>query len=217
MESDPRILELEGGGSCRQWHTGAGRCTLEKRVASAFTDSSPSRFSRMSQNPSEEIFDVVDDRDRVVGQAPRSEVHAKKLLHRAAHIFVFNSAGELLIHQRSATKDEYPHRYTSSASGHLAAGESYASAAARELQEELGLVSPLRYLTTWPAGPDTAYEHSALFRTQTDQTPVFDPDEIAGGAYLELDQIAAMIAESPERFTPPFRVLFEWYCREQTL
>lgn len=160
----------------------------------------------------EEMFDVVDGQDHVIGQAPRSEVHARKLLHRAVHIFVFNSAGQLLIHKRSATKDEYPHCYTSSASGHLAAGETYAIAAARELKEELGLVSPLKYLTTLPAGPETAFEHSALFWTRTDTAPVFDPEEIASGRYLELTQIAAMIADDPAQFTPPFRMLFDWYC-----
>ena len=79
----------------------------------------------------EEIFDVVDECDRVVGQAPRSVVHARKLLHRAVHIFVFNSRRELLLQKRSALKDEYPLCYTSSASGHLSAGESYETAAPR--------------------------------------------------------------------------------------
>jgi isopentenyldiphosphate isomerase len=45
---------------------------------------------------SEEIFDVVNERDEVVGQAPRSEVHAKKLLHRAVHVLVFNARGQLV-------------------------------------------------------------------------------------------------------------------------
>ena len=48
---------------------------------------------------SEEIFDVVNERDEVVGQAPRSEVHAKKLLHRAVHVLVFNSHGQLFLHR----------------------------------------------------------------------------------------------------------------------
>src|SRR4051794_19553070 len=63
----------------------------------------------------EERFDVVDDRDQILGQAPRSEVHAQHWLHRAVHIFVFNTRGELLIHQRTATKDECPLMFTSSA------------------------------------------------------------------------------------------------------
>src|SRR5215472_10054324 len=112
----------------------------------------PSGQSVKLQNPrseaggpvSEEIFDVVDEHDRVVAQAPRSVVHAQKLLHRAVHIFVLNSRGELLLQKRSATKDEYPLCYTSSASGHLSAGETYETAAPRELAEELGLAGELQ-------------------------------------------------------------------------
>ena len=37
---------------------------------------------------SEEIFDVVNERDEVVGQAPRKEVHARGLLHRAVDFLV---------------------------------------------------------------------------------------------------------------------------------
>lgn len=161
----------------------------------------------------EELFDVVDADDRTVGQALRSVVHAQRLLHRAAHIFVFDSAGRLLIHQRSATKDEYPLRYTSSASGHLSAGEDYAEAAQREMFEEIGLDSPLEFLTKLPAAAETAWEHSALFRTTTDATPRFDPVEIAGGEYVRLDDLAAWMERSPDDFSPPFRVLFAWYLR----
>ena len=56
----------------------------------------------------EEFFDVVDERDRVIGRAPRSEVHARGWLHRAVHIFVFNSRGELLVQRRSAAMDMFP-------------------------------------------------------------------------------------------------------------
>lgn len=163
----------------------------------------------------EELFDVVDQQDRVLHQAPRSVVHAQHWLHRAAHIFVFNSRGELLIHRRSATKDECPLMYTSSASGHLAAGEDYEPAAVRELQEELGLQSPIEFLTVIPAnGAETSYEHSGLFRTVTDDKPCFDPGEIESGEFLPLDEIARRVSASPEVFTPCFRTLFAWYVQK---
>lgn len=161
----------------------------------------------------EEVFDVVDDNDRVIGQAPRSEVHARRWLHRAVHIFVFNSRGELLIHQRSATKDECPLKFTSSASGHLHAGEDYDSAAVRELQEELSLDSPLEYQTKLPGGPTTSYEHSTLYRTVTDEPPQFLAEEILDGAYYPLEQIAAWVADKPDEFTPCFRSLWAWYWK----
>src|SRR4051812_18180622 len=98
----------------------------------------------------EEIFDVVDEDDRVIGQAPRSEVHARGLLHRAASVFVFNRDGQLLLQKRSATKDEFPGCWTSSASGHLSAGESYDESAPREMREEIGIDAPLEFLHKFP-------------------------------------------------------------------
>jgi len=163
---------------------------------------------------SEEMFDVVDDHDCVIAQAPRSVVHARRLLHRAVHIFVFNSRGELLVHRRSATKDEYPLRYTSSASGHLHAGEDYHPAAVRELAEELGLTANLEFLCKLPAGPETSYEHSALYRAVTDAAPVFDPDEIESGEFAPLERWAQCLAERPDDFTPCFRTLFQWYVQQ---
>lgn len=159
----------------------------------------------------EEVFDVVDRLDRVLGQAPRSQVHEQGLLHRAVHVFVFNSRGQLLVQRRSAEKDEYPLRYTSSASGHLETGEAYLDAAIRELREELGLEGDLEYQTTLPAGPDTANEHSALYVLHSDATPVFDPVEILDGRYLDLDTVRQQMDREPEVFTPPFRELFYWF------
>jgi len=163
----------------------------------------------------EEIFDVVDEEDRVIGQAPRSEVHLRKLLHRAVHIFVLNTRGELLLHKRTASKDEYPLCYTSSASGHLGSGEDYTEAAVRELEEELGLRSPIEFLKKFPGGPETAMEHSGLYRTVTDETPVPDPGEIASIEYLSLAAVHDRVLRHPEQFTPPFRTLFAWYYAQQ--
>ncbi len=160
---------------------------------------------------SEEIFDVVDEQDRVVGQALRSVVHARKLLHRAVHIFVFNSRGELLLQKRSSLKDEYPLCYTSSASGHLSAGETYETAAPRELEEELGLAGELEWLAKFPAGPQTAQEHTVLYRTTTDAPPRIDPREIDAVSFHPVEEISAMIGREPQLFSPCFVTLFEWY------
>lgn len=162
----------------------------------------------------EEIFDIVDESDRVVGQAPRSEVHANGRLHRAVSIFVFNSAGQLLVQMRTAWKDEYPSCWTSSASGHVSAGENYDDAAPRELEEELGLGIPIERLKHFAGGPETANEFTVLYKAVTDETPVPDRNEIEYLDYMELNEIQQRITESPEEFTPPFRVMFDWYIRE---
>lgn len=160
---------------------------------------------------SEEIFDIVDSADNVIGQAPRSEVHARGLLHRAVNIFVFNTAGRLLLQKRSAAKDEFPGCYTSSASGHLSAGETYDEAAPRELKEELGLSLPLQRLVQIPGGPHNANEHTVLYRAVTDEPPRPDPEEIESVGYFDLDELAAIMDQDPAQFAQPFRVLFRWY------
>ena len=51
------------------------------------------------------MFDVVNDRDEVIGQEPRPEVHRLGLRHRAVHVLVFNSRGEVFLQKRSMKKD----------------------------------------------------------------------------------------------------------------
>ena len=162
-------------------------------------------------SPPEELFDVVDEQDRVLEQLPRSVVHARKLLHRAANVFVFNSEGKLLLQFRSATKDEYPHCYTSSASGHLSAGEEYTESAQREMQEEIGIETPLEWLKKFPGTPHNAYEHTVLFRTYSDGPFILDAAEIERADFFKLTEIELMLDKDQTQFTPPFRQLFRWY------
>ena len=86
----------------------------------------------------EDIFDIVNENDEVVGQKPRSEVHAEGLRHRAVHVLIFNDEGELFMQKRSKSKDTWPGAWDSSCSGHVDSGEVYEVAAIRELDEELG-------------------------------------------------------------------------------
>ena len=69
-----------------------------------------------------ELFNIVDEKDNVVGQATRGEVHKNKsLIHRSVGVVVFNSRGEIFLQQRSAGKDTDPSKWTISASGHVSA------------------------------------------------------------------------------------------------
>src|SRR5215467_7374288 len=114
----------------------------------------------------EEIFDVVNERDEVVDHKPRSEVHRLGLMHRAVHVLVFNSRGEVFLQKRSMSKDRQPGLWDSSASGHLDSGEDYDVCAIRELHEEIGLrlsSAPTR-LFKLPASVDTDMEHVWIYR-----------------------------------------------------
>ena len=100
-----------------------------------------------STDNSDELFDVVNDKDEVIGQATRGEVHKnKKLIHRSIGVAVFNSKGELFLQKRSATKDTDPLLWTISCSGHVRSGNDYDETAIRELKEELALEGELKHL-----------------------------------------------------------------------
>src|SRR3954468_19781087 len=114
----------------------------------------------------EEIFDVVNERDEVIGQERRSEVHRLGLQHRAGHLLVFNGRGEVFLQKRSMAKDTFPGAWDSSASGHLDTGETYDDCAVREVREELGLslAEPPRRLFKLAACLETGQEHVWVYR-----------------------------------------------------
>lgn len=159
----------------------------------------------------EEIFDVVDERDEVIGQEGRDQVHRLGLRHRAVHVLVFNSKDELFLQKRSMKKDCFPGCWDSSVSGHLNAGESYDACAVRELQEEIGLelpCAPERWFKL-DACPETGQEFCWIYHCRSDGPFRLDPDEIEFGDWFSTEQIAAWIAERPAEFAGALRLIWK--------
>lgn len=154
----------------------------------------------------EEIFDVVNERDEVVGQNTRREVHARGLRHRAVHVLVFGSDGRLFLQKRSMTKDTFPGAWDSSASGHVDAGEDYDACALRELREEIGLtaITAPRRLFKIAACSDTGEEFVWVYRLEADGPFVLHPEEIERGDWFEPDQVSEWIKSRPQDFASGF-------------
>ncbi len=88
----------------------------------------------------DEILDLVSVDDVVIGKQLRSVVYAQGLSNfRVVNAFVVNNKGQLWIPRRTASKRLFPLCLDASMGGHVAAGETYQIAFARELQEELGI------------------------------------------------------------------------------
>ncbi|TAK90860.1 MAG: NUDIX domain-containing protein [Verrucomicrobia bacterium] len=158
----------------------------------------------------EEIFDVVNERDEVVGLAPRKEVHARGLLHRAVHVLVFNECGKIFLQKRSLTKDKSPGLWDSSASGHVDSGEDYDTCAVRELREEIGMSvaqTPKR-LFKIDACAETDAEFVWVYRCESEGPFQLHPDEIDEGAWLTPAKVSQWIKERPQDFAPAF--VFLW-------
>jgi isopentenyl-diphosphate delta-isomerase len=160
----------------------------------------------------DDIFDVVDETDRVIGRAPRREVHARKLNHRATHILVHDDAGRVFLQRRSLTKDTFPGCWDSSCSGHVDTGENYETAARRELGEELGWHDtslPLRPLLKLPTSETTGWEFIQIYALGPVSGPfTLHPEEIIDGRWLAPAEIIAWIEREPEAFASAARSLW---------
>ncbi len=134
----------------------------------------------------QEVLEVFDRHNRLIGRATRGTIHRLGLRHRAVHIFVLDPTGRLYLQLRREHKDRYPRHWDSSAAGHVSPKEGYAAAAARELEEELGIQGELQRLAEVTACPQTGWEHVVLFQCRTDSPPVPNPEEIETGAFFRL-------------------------------
>jgi isopentenyl-diphosphate Delta-isomerase len=159
----------------------------------------------------EEIFDVVNERDEIIDRQPRAEVHRLKLLHRAVHVLVFNSKGEVFLQRRSLRKDSHPGAWDSSASGHLDSGEGYDACAVREVREEIGLRldrPPARILRI-EACAETDQEFVWVYRCESEGPFVLHPEEIIDGRWFAPDFVTRWVAERPQEFASAFRFLWQ--------
>lgn len=149
----------------------------------------------------DELVTIVDERNRVVGAAPRREMRAGNLPHRATYILVFNSRGELYVQKRTERKDVFPGYYDVAAGGVILAEESYEEGAVRELEEELGIRDvPLTRLFDFSYKDESVKIWGAAFSCLYDGEVVLQQEEVESGAFLVVDEVFRLAETEP--FTP---------------
>ncbi len=89
----------------------------------------------------DELIDICDESNNLTGiQKMKSEAHRDGLWHRAAHMWIYNSHGKILLQLRAKEKLFCPNVWDKAAAGHVSAHEEPSTAALRELEEEIGLI-----------------------------------------------------------------------------
>ena len=158
----------------------------------------------------EEIVDLVDAEDRVIGAVRKLDTDVDpSLIHREIAVLI-HRGGELLWQLRSAAKTVMPLSWDVACAGHVAAGESPRDAARRELREELGVeleLEPLeRRLVREPNETYFAYVFHAA--APDGFAPAPDPEEVAALEWCGADGLARWLAEG-RRVAPVARTLAE--------
>jgi 8-oxo-dGTP pyrophosphatase MutT (NUDIX family) len=156
----------------------------------------------------DEIVDLVDDHDRVIGTVTRREMRAERLLHRCTYVIVRNSRGDVYVHRRTDTKDVNPGLYDVTAGGVCASGEPYDACAARELEEELGIAgATLEFVFMHRYEGLEGRALGAVYAVEWDGPIRHQESEVAWGAFVGLEALCEMMGEL--EFCPDGQEVFE--------
>jgi 8-oxo-dGTP pyrophosphatase MutT (NUDIX family) len=167
---------------------------------------------------SQELVAVFDPAGTVIGSATRAQVRHEGLWHGSTFVLARSLDGEsVYVHQRTFDKDVYPGRHDCWAGGVLAAGESPADGARRELAEELGTTGVgLRKLFTFPFVEGTIRCHCFCFEVRTDGPVIPQPEEILAGEWLSLDELRARLDDPRWEFVPDGRSAIQrWFAERR--
>jgi isopentenyl-diphosphate delta-isomerase len=153
---------------------------------------------------------LVDASDNEVGQEEKLKAHQRGDLHRAFSVMIWDSKGRMLLQQRQAHKYHSGGLWSNACCGHPRPGEQSKAAAARRLNEEMGISCALTPIGTFSyrAELDAGLienEFVHLFRGIYDGAITPDPDECDDFIWLEQNAILSRIAARPGTFSAWFK------------
>ncbi|MCM2578225.1 NUDIX hydrolase [Streptomyces meridianus] len=131
----------------------------------------------------DELLDIVDDEDCVVGHAPRGEATVRRLCHRAVAVRVRDGQGRQFVHRRTAAKLLFPSRYDMFVGGVVGAGESYDAVPA-----------PTPLFTFRYESPEHLW-WLRVYEVRCDQPVAPQPEEVAWHAFLTDEELERRLDE----------------------
>jgi isopentenyldiphosphate isomerase len=137
----------------------------------------------------DELVDVIDEAGRTIGVVTRQEMRRRRLPHRSTAVLVFDRAGRLFIHLRTATKDVFPSHWDVAVGGVLGAGEDFDQGARREVREELGTDAVLEALFPFHYEDASTVVQVHVYRLVHDGPFTLQPEEIVRGEFAPLAEV----------------------------
>jgi isopentenyl-diphosphate delta-isomerase len=163
---------------------------------------------------------LVDESDRPLGTAPKLAAHENGgRLHRAFSVFVFDSAGRMLLQRRAATKYHFGGLWTNACCSHPRVGSTLLDSARERLGHEFGIDVPLRELFSFvyraedPATGLTEHEFDHVLVGRFDGQPQPNPEEVDAWEWVDPADLLRDVRDRPQRYTPWFRIVLERVIR----
>ncbi|MFN0202235.1 MAG: isopentenyl-diphosphate Delta-isomerase [Bacteroidia bacterium] len=163
----------------------------------------------------QELVVLVDENDHEIGFMEKMEAHEKAVLHRAFSLFVFNSKGEMLLQQRAYHKYHSGGLWTNACCSHPRPNEKVEAAAARRIQEEMGIsCEEINYAFSfvYKAALDknlTEHELDHVLIAYYEDVCKINKEEVADFQYVSIEQIRKDLLECPQNYTAWFKIIFE--------
>lgn len=146
----------------------------------------------------EELLDLVDINDEVIGQMYRNDFarleakDTRSRFKRAVEAFIQNDKGELWIPRRTLDKQIAPGGLDFSCAEHVGAGEIYLDAIIRGFNEELNIKiasNDLKFLGMMTPLDDEAPLLRAIYIYSSNKTPSYNPIDFTESAWYSLAAI----------------------------
>lgn len=145
---------------------------------------------------SEEILDLVNEQDEVIGSLSRREIYERGLKNfRVVHGFLVNSQGKLWIPRRTAKKKIAPNGLDYSMAGHVESGETYEQSFIRETKEELGIdlaTCPWRQRAKFTPA-DGVHFFEMVYEIQSDEEPNYNREDFVEGNWYTPKQALELL------------------------
>lgn len=144
---------------------------------------------RSMNTTEDEILVKVNTKNEEIGSISKREAHTNpKVFHRAAHIMIFTSKGEVVLQQRGFNKSHNPGQWDMPG-GHQSLGTTIEETAKMELKEEMGIATNLKLVRVGLKKDAFQAEFYYLFYGIHDGPYKFDPHEVANVKTFNCDDL----------------------------
>ena len=154
----------------------------------------------------EDMVDIVDENDSIIGKTSWEDASKNNLRRRVVRVFILNSKGEMLIAQRSQAVTRHRRFWAQSAGGSVDSGEKYEDAAQRELFEEVGIKTKLKFLFKINGSGSICAVFEGVYdgKIKTNW-------EVDGAEFIKIDKLKKEIENNSRDFTDGFKECFRKY------
>jgi len=149
---------------------------------------------RTMNTTEDEMIVEVDENDKEIGSEIKRVLHSDNTrYHRAAHMMIFTSKGDVILHQRSFLKSNGAGLWDMFG-GHQVYGHTIEQTAKQELMEELGVETDLKFKKSWLFKSEKQAEYCYVYygvsdgpygydRNEVEQIKIFDCEKLLNGEY----------------------------------